>query len=197
MSWNIKKWNWSGSIVTISTTIFALVSLISVYLSLNTWQIQREAARPYFTFIESPSLNLKEESSFEFEFKFKNVGTHPATNLSSQTIVFEQQLLHEPILIDDYTLVNDIPRDTTTSLLLSLKNQYLSAETNVNPHFIIISLRYADPIVHKSYNQTIYLKWQGVILGKQQPLIHVEISEKESILGYLKTHHLLEQANLR
>jgi len=192
MSWNIKKWNWSGTMVTMSTAIFALVSLISVYISITTWQIQREAARPYFTFLESPSIHLAEDSSFGFEFKFKNVGTHPATNLFSRTLVFEQQLLQKPILIDDYTVVNDIPRDTTTSLLLSLKNTGLLGEPNINPHFIIICLRYADPIVHKSYTQTIYLKWAGVIAGRQQPLIHVEMSEKETILNYLKIHHLLE-----
>ncbi|MDO0823312.1 hypothetical protein [Desulfosporosinus nitroreducens] len=191
MSWNFKNWNWSGSVVTISTLIFALVSLISVYISVTTWKIQREAARPYLTFIESPSLHFTKESSFEFEFRFKNVGTHPATTLSSRIIVFEQQLLEKPILIDDYTVVNDIPRDTTTSLLLNLKDKVLD-EGNIHPHFIIISLSYADPIVHKSYNQTIYLKWAGVIAGKQQPLIHVEISEKENILNYLNTLHLLK-----
>ena len=192
MSWNIKKWNWSGSVVTISTAIFAFVSLVSVYISVTTCQTQRETSRPYFTFIESPSLHLSEELSYEFEFKFKNVGTHPATNLLSRTLVFEQQLLQKPILIDDYTVVNDIPKDTTTSLLLSLKSKGLFEEPNISPHFIIISLRYADPIVHKSYNQTIYLKWAGVIARRQQPLIHVEISEKERILHYLKTHDLLE-----
>lgn len=192
MSWNIKNWNWSGSVVTISTAIFAFVSLVSVYISVTTWQTQREAARPYFTFLESPSIHLTQKQSFEFEFKFKNVGTHPATNLSSRTLVFEQQLLEKPIIIDDYTVVNDIPRDTTTSLLLSLQNKDLSEEPNINPHFIIIVLTYADPIVHKSYTQTIYLKWAGVMAGRQQPLIHVEMSEKESILHYLKTHQLLE-----
>lgn len=191
MSWKIKSWNWSGSVVTISTAIFAFVSLISVYISVTTWQTQREAARPYFTFLESPSIMQTQKQCFEFEFKFKNVGTHPATNLSSRTLVFEQQLLEKPIIIDDYTVVNDIPRDTTTSLLLSLQNKDLSAD-NINPHFIVIVLNYADPIVHKSYTQTIYLKWAGVMAGRQQPLIHVEISEKEGILHYLKIHHLLE-----
>jgi len=192
MSWNIKKWNWSGTMVTMSTAIFALVSLISVYISITTWQIQREAARPYFTFLESPSIHLTHDLCYEFEFKFKNVGNHPATNLFSRTLVFEQQLLQKPILIDDYTVVNDIPRDTTTSLLLNLNDPDILGKQNINPHFVIICLRYADPIVHKSYTQTIYLKWAGVMAGRQQPLIHVEMSEKETILNYLETRHLLE-----
>ncbi|KGK86196.1 hypothetical protein DP73_16985 [Desulfosporosinus sp. HMP52] len=193
MTWNIREWNWSDSVVTISTAIFALVSLISVYISVTTWQTQREAARPYLTFIESPSLNFSENSGFEFEFKFKNVGTHPATNLSSRTLIFEQQLLQKPILIDDYTVVNDIPRDSTTSLLLNLKvNSFPKELKEISPHFIIISLKYSDPIVHKSYNQTIYLKWAGVVDYKQQPIIHVEMNEKSNIEHYLKTHQLLD-----
>ncbi|AFQ45001.1 hypothetical protein [Desulfosporosinus meridiei] len=193
MTWNIREWNWSDSVVTISTAIFALVSLISVYISVTTWQTQREAARPYLTFIESPSLNFSENSGFEFEFKFKNVGTHPATNLSSRTLIFEQQLQQKPIFIDDYTVVNDIPRDATTSLLLNPKvNSFTKELEEINPHFIIISLKYSDPIVHKSYSQTIYLKWAGVINNKQQPIIHVEMSEKSNIEHYLKIHQLLD-----
>lgn len=192
MPGNIRKWNLSSSVVTISTAIFAVVSLISVYISVTTWQIQREAARPYLTFIGSPSLNLTENSSFEFEFKFKNVGAHPATNLSSRSLIFEEQLSQKPVLIDDYTVVNDIPRDSSTSLLLSLKNNNLTNGSDINPHFIIISLKYSDPIVHKSFKQTIYLKWAGFIAQKKQPVIHVERNEKESIEHYLKTHQLLE-----
>lgn len=189
MSWDIKKRNWSGTIVTISTAIFAFVSIVSVFISVTTWQTQREAARPYFTFKESPSIYLTDELSFEF--KFNNVGTHPATNLSSRTIVFDENLLLEPILVDDYTVVNDIPRDTTTSLLLSIKNtDFLQAD--INPQFIIIHFSYTDPITRKIYTQTIYTKWAGVIAQKPQPLIHVEASEKQKILNYLKSHHLLK-----
>ncbi|ODA41351.1 hypothetical protein [Desulfosporosinus sp. BG] len=191
MSWDIKKRNWSGTIVTVSTAIFALVSIISVYISVTSWQTQREAARPYFTIKESPSIHQANELCFEFEFKFNNVGTHPATNLSSKTIVFNENLLEEPILIDEYTVVNDIPRDTTTSLLLSIESaDFLQAD--IAPQFLIIYLSYADPITHKLYNQTIYTKWSGVIAQKPQPLIHVELSEKQSILNYLKFHHLLK-----
>lgn len=189
MSWDIKKRDWSGTVVTISTAIFAFVSLVSVFISVTTWQTQREAARPYFTFKESPSIHLKDELSFEF--KFNNVGTHPATNLSSKTIVFDENLVQDPILVDDYTVVNDIPRDTITSLLLSIKRvDFLNAD--INPHFLIIHLNYTDPITRKLYTQTIYTKWAGVIGQKPQPLIHVEANEKQKILVYLKSRRLLK-----
>lgn len=192
MSWDLKKSNFSSAIITISTAIFALVSIVSVFISFTTWQTQSEAARPYFTFKESPSINLADELSFEF--KFNNVGIHPATNLSSKTIVFDENLLQVPILVDDYTVVNDIPRDTTTSLLLSIKNTDF-LQVDIKPQFLVICLSYADPITHKLYIQTIYTKWAGVIAQKSQPLIHVEASEKQKILGYLKFHHLLQSKN--
>lgn len=189
MSWDIKKRNWSSTIVTVSTAIFALVSIISVFISVTSWQTQREAARPYFTFKESPSIHLADE--LRFEFKFNNVGTHPATNLSSKSIVFSEKLLQEPILVDDYTVVNDIPRDTTTSLLLIIKNKdFLQAD--IGPQFLVVHLNYADPITRTKYTQTLYTKWSGVIGNKPQPLMHVELSEKQNILNYLKSHHVLK-----
>lgn len=188
MSWEIKRHDWSGTIVTVSTVIFALVSIISVFISVTTWQTQREAARPYFTFKESPSIHLADELTFEL--KFNNVGTHPATNLTSKTIVFNENLLEKPTLVDEYTVVNDIPRDTTASLVLSIKKEFL--ETDIKPQFLIINLNYADPITRKNYNQTIYTKWSGIIAHKPQPIVHVELSEKQNILNYLKFHHLLK-----
>lgn len=191
MFWNIKKLNWSGAIITISTVIFALVSIVSVLISYTNWQTQSEASRPYFTFKESPSIRLTDE--LNVELKFNNVGIHPAINLSSKSIVFDANLLQAPILVDDYTVVNDIPRDTTTSLLLRIKGDFLQA--NVNPHFVVIGLSYTDPITHKLYTQTLYTQWAGVIGYKIQPLIHVEASQKQEILNYLKYHHLLQAEN--
>jgi len=188
MFWDLKKLNWSSAVITISTAIFALVSIVSVVIAYTTWQTQSEAARPYFTFKESPSINLTTE--LNIELKFNNVGIHPAINLSSKSIVFDGNLLREPILVDDYTVVNDIPRDTTTSLLLRISGDFLQAD--INPQFLVINLSYSDPITHKLYSQTIYTQWAGVIAKKIQPLIHVEASQKQDILNYLKIHHLLQ-----
>jgi len=107
------------------------------------------------------------------------------------SIVFDEDLLQEPVHIDDYSVVNDIPRDTTISLLLNIKNtDFLKAD--INPQFIIISLSYRDLITRKSYFQTIYTKWAGVVAQKPQPLVHVEEREKQKILNYLKFHHLMD-----
>ncbi len=182
-----EKKNFSNTIVTISTAIFAFVSIVSIFFSVTTWWTQREAARPYFTFKESPSIYLTNELSFEF--KFCNVGTHPASNLSSKSIVFDKTLVQEPMLVDDYTVLNDIPRDTTTSLLLSITGPDF-LPTDINPQFLVIYLSYADLVTRKIYTQTFYTEWAGVIEQKPQALIHVEASQKQNILNYLESHHL-------
>lgn len=190
MSWKSK--NWSSLIVTGSTGVFAIISLISVYITVNTWITQREAARPYFTFKESPIIELSNQ--VKFEFVFRNVGTHPAIELTSKTLVFDQGLREEPLLIDEYSVVNDIPRDTVTSLLINMDPMEINPGLpNIRPYYIVISLRYTDPILKDSYYQTIYIKWAGVIEGKPQPLIHAEVSEKQAILGYLEDHQLLKE----
>lgn len=191
MSWNQKKRDWSTIVVTGSTGIFAIISLISVYITVNTWITQREAARPYFTFKDSPVVELSNQ--VKFEFKFWNVGTHPATELTSKTLVFDQSLSGEPLLIDKYSVVNDIPRDTVTSLLVDMDPKDINPGLpDIRPYYIVISLKYTDPILKDSYNQTIYIKWAGVIGGRPQALIHAEASEKQAILKYLKDYHLLK-----
>ena len=190
MSWNKREKNWSNIVVTTSTAIFAIVSIITVFISVTSWQAQREAARPYFTFKDSPAVHLNGDISFEF--KFSNVGTHPASSLSSKTLVFDQNLLQKPIFVDDFTVINDIPRDTTTSLLLNLDDKDICQRSDLNSQFVIINLSYTDPIIRKSYTQAIYLKWAGIIANNPQPFVHVEASEKSGIINYLKSNHFLE-----
>lgn len=190
MSSDKQEKNWSNIVVTISTAIFAIVSIITVYISVTSWQAQREASRPYFTFKESPVVHL--DGTISFEFKFINVGTHPASYLSSKTLVFDQNLTAKPIFIDDYTVINDIPRDTATSLLLVIDNKEICQKSDLNPQFVIINLSYTDPIIRKSYIQTLYLKWAGIIAKKPQPFIHVGVDEQESVFNYLKLNHFIK-----
>lgn len=180
--------NWSGIVVTISTAIFTVVSIVSLFISLTSWQTQRETTRPYLTLKESPLVDRNDGISFEF--KFENIGTHPACNLTSKTIIFDQKFTEKPLLIDEYSLVNDIPKNITTSFLLNINDEQLCHNAEISPYFVIIKLRYSDSILRKSYIQTIYLKWNGVAANKLQPFVHIEASEKDSILTYLKINNL-------
>ncbi|TGE34064.1 hypothetical protein [Desulfosporosinus sp. Sb-LF] len=178
---------WSNIIATVATTVLALTALITVYLTVAAWKVQQEAMRPYFVLRESPKVDLENELSLEL--KFNNVGIHPAVNLSSETIVFDEQLEGKPIHHDESAIVNEIPKDTASSLVMTIPSDTIySKQFNISAHYIVVDLQYADPILDKTYSQTIYMKWNGVHEGKIQATIHVKVEEKGKILDYFQRH---------
>jgi len=178
---------WSNIIATLATTVLAFTALITVYLTVAAWQVQQETARPYFILKESPKVELANELSFEL--KFSNVGMHPAVDLSSETIVFDDRLTGKPIHHDESAIVNEIPKDSSSSLVMTIPNEEIyPKQFSINAHYVVVDLQYLDPILDKSYWQLIYLKWNGVEEEKIQPTVHVRVEEKVKIDEYLKTH---------
>lgn len=184
-----KLMKWSSIIATVGTSILAITALITVTVTLNAWKTQREASRPYLSLKESPSVQV--QSGLNIEFKFNNVGIHPAVNLSSQTIVFAQDSFEAPIHNDKYDLVNEIPKDMSSSLVIALDPKEVDvSQPSVRPYYIVVHLKYLDPLIDHSYQQTLYFKWSGIESGGVQPIVHVEVREKEKILDYLKAHQI-------
>ncbi|MCL4419993.1 hypothetical protein M1146_07965 [Patescibacteria group bacterium] len=180
---------WSTIIATMATTVLALTALITVYLTVAAWKVQQETARPYFVLKESPKIDLGDELSFEL--RFNNVGIHPAVDLSSRTVVFNEQLSEKPIYLDESSIVNEIPKETASSLVITIPSEEIyPIQLAINAHFIVIDLQYSDPILNKSYSQTIYMKWNGVKEGKLQATVHVRVDEKEMILNYFETNNI-------
>ncbi|SDG76750.1 hypothetical protein [Desulfosporosinus hippei] len=180
---------WSSVIATSATSVLALTALVTVYLTVAAWKVQQGTTRPYFVLKESPKVEISNELSLEL--KFNNVGVHPAVDLSSETIVFDEQLSAEPIYNDESSIVNEIPKDAASSLVMNIPSDemYLK-QSNINAHFVVVDLLYTDPILNKSYNQTIYMKWSGVNEGKMQPIVHVQADEKEEILDYFQKYNI-------
>lgn len=184
---NVGIVRWSSVIASIATTVLALTALITVYLTVAAWKGQQDASRPYFVLKESPKVDLSNELSLEL--KFNNVGVHPAVNLSSETIVFDDRLSGKPIHHDESAIVNEISKDAASSLVMIIpSDEIYPKQLNINAQFVVVDLQYADPILNKSYSQIIYMKWNGVQEGKLQPTVHVRVEEKEKILDYFQKH---------
>lgn len=178
---------WSSVIATMATTVLAITALITVYLTVASWKVQQNTTRPYFILKDSPTVNLNKEISLEL--KFNNVGIHPAVDFSSETIVFDERLSSKPIHHDESAIVNEIPKDASSSLVMIVPSDEINPEQqNINAQYVVVDLQYEDPILNKSYNQTIYMKWNGVSEGILQPTIHVRVEEKGKILEYFKNH---------
>lgn len=177
--------NYTSIIATVATAVLAITALITVYITVSAWREEQEANRPYFTFKDSPEVVINE--SPDFEIKFTNVGEHPAVSLWSKSIVFSSDLKNKPIALDEYALVNDIPKNASATLLIGLDDLTKETEAgNVPPHFIVILLRYEDPIIDKKFEQTLYIKWNGIENGKVLPTNHAEEEEKKKIVNYFE-----------
>lgn len=185
MGFGDKFTKWSSIIATIGTCILALTATITVTVTLNAWKIDQESSRPYLSLQESPKVELK--SGLRFEFKFNNVGIHPAVDLASRTIFFAQELQDKPIQNEPNYLVNEIPQNMNSSLVIALDSYEVDiSELDVSPYYIVLHLEYADPIINHNYQQTLYFLWNGIDRGEVQPIVHVEVREKESIIDYFK-----------
>lgn len=180
---------WSTIIATTATSVLAITALITVYLTVAAWKVQQETTRPFFVLKESPKVELGNELSLEL--RFNNVGVHPAVNLSSETVVFDGQLSAEPVYLDEASIVNEIPKDASSSLVLVIPGEEIyPKQFNIDAHYVVVDLQYTDPILNKSYNQTIYMKWSGVREGKLQPIVHVQVDEKDKISQYFQEHNI-------
>lgn len=190
MAFNEEKLiKWSGILAACGTMTLAITALITVFITLNAWKVQREAARPYLSLMESPKVEV--QPGLSLEFKFSNVGVHPAVNLSSQTLVFEQGLADPPTHNDQYNLVNEIPKDMPASLMIGLDTQEVDvSQPNIEPYYIVVYMSYADPLINRVYHQILYFKWNGIEGGRIQPVVHIEMREKERISEYLKARQI-------
>lgn len=184
---NDRLMQWSHAITTIGTAVLAVTALVTAYLTIAAWRVQQDASRPYFVLKQSPKVDLGDELSLELDFN--NVGVHPAVNLSSETIVFDDRLNQKPIHHDESAIVNEIPKDSSSSLVMIIPRQEINPQQlNLNAHYVVVDLQYADPILNKSYCQTIYLLWNGVQGAKVQPFVHVKVEEKKKILNYFQKY---------
>jgi hypothetical protein len=179
--------NYTSMIATIGTVVLAITALITVYITISGWKEEQEANRPYFTFKDSPRVIFEE--NLEFEIQFTNVGEHPAVSLWSKSIVFSSDLDSYPIAIDEFALVNDIPKNASATLVIGLDTLRGLAETgNVKPYFIVIFLKYEDPIIEKQFEQSLYMKWSGIVDKKILLNNHAEEEEKQQIINYFNEH---------
>ncbi|NLO98533.1 MAG: hypothetical protein GX091_10800 [Peptococcaceae bacterium] len=184
-----KSTNYTTMIATMATAVLAITALITVYITISAWKEEREENRPYFTFQDSPQV-VNHESP-EFEIKFTNVGEHPAVNLWSKSIVINADLKSKPLAMDEYALVNDIPKNASATLLIeldSLKKQ--TVQGTVPPIFIVIVLRYEDPIIDRQFEQILYIKWNGMENGELLVTTHAEEDEKHRINEYFRINKI-------
>ena len=84
---------------------------------------------------------------------------------------------------DQFTFLNNIAQNDAKDLKIIIDNINLNA---IKEHYIVMNLKYTDPIFEKIHEQIYYLKWYGIEDGKPQQIFHASKEDKDRIVNYLK-----------
>lgn len=114
----------------------------------------------------------------------ENIGIHPASDLSGKILIIDKNLKSEPQYVINFSVANEIPIKTPTPWY----NDDLYLPVNVSPQYIVLAIKYNDPILNKSYQQMFFMKWGGVVNGQFYPdFVHTSNEEKQKIEVHLQS----------
>lgn len=177
---NEKTW---AVVAAISGAVAAIAALLTVYHARTAWKEQIGANRPYFT-IANPGIKLLPQSPpYRIQITMENIGVRPAYDLFGKIYIIDKNLKSDPQFTFDFSIANEIPHETPTPWY----NDTLQLQTNVPPQYIVLAIKYKDPVVNKSFPQIFFMKWDGVTNGQAHPdFVHVSKAEKQKIGDHLK-----------
>lgn len=175
-------------ISSISGAIAAVSAMFAVYQTRTSLKDDRESNRPYFTIAAPGIKQLPQSPPFRIMIGMENIGRHPAQELVGKILMLEKSLSRQPTFTFDFSVANDIPTGTPTPWY----NDTVVLPPNVPPQYIVLVIKYRDPILKKDFAQAFFMRWDGVNIGATHPdFVHVSMEEKMTLGKHL--HKTLEQ----
>lgn len=151
-----------GNISQITSAIAAIAAVIFTYLTVTTsWksiEVDKQSKRPYFVIMD-PELKKKQVgSSYIITMIIKNIGIHPASNVAQRIIHINTTQTGELKYSDkiDQEPANEIP----SASVYTLERDVGALETHTLSQYIVMLLKYKDPILGNEYYQKHYTKWE-------------------------------------
>ncbi|HAJ80472.1 MAG TPA: hypothetical protein DCO75_11955 [Fibrobacteres bacterium] len=185
MSTKNNIWNIVSSV---SGAVAAIAALITIYFALSTINEEKYFKKPYFE-LEAPGIKIQNANSqsYRIQITMRNVGIHPANELTGKIIIIDGSLTLKPNYIFNFSISNDLPPNSPTPWC----QDNVSLPININTQFIVVYIKYTDAIFNKEYSQSFYMKWNGVQNGTTDPNFnHTSIDEKQNIMDYLNNNKL-------
>ena len=171
------------AIAAISAAISAYAAMRVVYHSRMTKKEELNAKRPYFI-LEAPGIKqLSNSPPYRIQITMKNIGGHVASDFTCRILIIKRELDGKPDFEFNFSVANAIPPNTPTpwyydSLQLPMK---------LEPHYVILSIKYNNPILDNSHAQIYFMKWDGVQKGVTHPdFVYMNKDEMTEATNYLK-----------
>ncbi len=174
------RWDWALSIIAIGIALWAASSAHEANkISKGMMSIQERESRPYIS-VESakvkqyPSIDfynqktpfqmsvIQDEPIFGTEIVLKNIGTHPAKNVYTYVVVWENNKDNPRIKMAGISRSNELFGENISALYTHV---WPGAE-DIPEHYIVVGVDYQDSITEKSYPpQRFYYTWSGIKNG--------------------------------
>lgn len=170
-------------VLTIIATFFAAMSAVAAFCTvLQARDAQREAIksnRPYFT-LKAPGIKqLPNSPPYRMQITMENIGVRVAQDLKGKIIIVDMLSEKDPTLTTEFSIANDIPKNVPTPWY----TDSVQLPSNVSSHYVLMGIKYLDPITKEIFKQSFFMKWNGIKDGKLEPdFVHVSCDEKEKII---------------
>jgi hypothetical protein len=175
---NEKTW---AIVAAVSGAIAAIAAMLTIYQASSSSREERESRRPYFTLAAPGIKPLPQSPPYRIQITMENIGVHSANEIIGKIIIIDKSLSKPPETIFNLSIANDVPPKTPTPWY----KDDLALPANVPPQYIVLGIKYIDPMLKKYFTQLFYMKWAGVSNGQTYPdFVHVTIEEKAAIFEH-------------
>lgn len=180
----LKEKTWTV-IAAFSTAIAAVAAFFAVYQTHTIWTERLESERPYLV-IEKPLMKqILQSNKYMFVFDLKNIGGRSASQLFGKVYLFKKN--------SPYDCTYDLNISSANSIApnVAYSSHYEDSDFNTNlpPHWVIVGIKYSDPITKTDYSEIFYCQWEGI----KNDLLYSDISsvtipEKEMLKEKYKNY---------
>jgi len=167
-----------AAISAIGGAISAVAACAAIWHSRKAGKETIESQRPYFV-LEAPGIkHLPNSPTFRVQLTLHNAGGRVATSLEGRIFMTTKQPGVKPKLDLTFSVANEIPPHSPTPWYEDAQ-QLLEKDPE---HYVLLGIKYSDPVLNVHYKQLFCMRWAGVQNGKFHPdFVHVSKEERQQI----------------
>ncbi len=162
---------------TVSGAVAAVAALLAVRQVSAARTQEHLAQRPYFS-LSAPGIKaLPSSPPYRVQVTLENIGVHPARDVAGRMLFVDKESMQT-----DYDLALSLGDDVPARSPTPWHNDTFRPKRNTPEKYIVVSLRYADPLLRRGFKQEFYMKWNGVKEGKIHPdFVHISRDERKRL----------------
>jgi len=167
-------------VISIVALIASVVfGIISNYTSRQTLTETRASKRPYFSFDPTNQLQFPAAGETTVVIKMTNIGEYPATEVVGKVLIVGKDLKAEPAINAMFSIASDIPKGIFYTWAC---RDDCKLPANLSAQYIVVGLKYRDPILNQTHEQSFFVKWKGTTDGKADPeFFHISTDESKAV----------------